>query len=284
VVTNTGSGVAANFAASTQRVPAMYYITQEKWTGTITPRLILQAGFSFDKLDYNIKYQNGQQKTPFSPDWYSTVLLNDTSKNLRYNVGTQENFYNFDRYVVQGGGFYVTGSHQIKFGIQDSWGPAYQNTIVNGDLYAFEASGVPTSVSVYDTPAYVKPYLNADLGIYIMDTWKFKRLSNTPGIRWEYLSNQINPQSAPAGRFVPARNFAAVTCDTVKGVSCFKNWAPRLGVVYDLFGNHKTAIKAGIGKYNTPLVSTNLNNFNPMFVTTQTRSWTSACRGSACYP
>ena len=88
VVTNTGSGVAANFLASTQRVPAMYYITQEKWTGTITPRLILQAGFSFDKLDYNIKYQNGQQKTPFTPDWYSTVLLNDTVRNLRYNVGT----------------------------------------------------------------------------------------------------------------------------------------------------------------------------------------------------
>ena len=284
VVTNTGSGVAANFAASTQRVPAMYYITQEKWTGTVTPKLILQAGFSFDKLDYNIKYQNGQQKTPFTPDWYSTVLLNDTVKNLRYNVGTQQNFYNFDRYVVQGGGFYVTGSHQIKFGIQDSWGPAYQNTIVNGDLYAIEANGVPTSVSAYDTPAYVKPYLNADLGIYVMDTWKFKRLSITPGIRWEYLSNQINAQSAPAGRFVPARNFAAVTCDSVKGVSCFKNWAPRLGIVYDLFGNHKTAIKAGIGKYNTPLTTSNLNNFNPMFVTTQTRSWTSACRGPACYP
>ena len=248
VVTNTGSGVAANFAASTQRVPAMYYITQEKWTGTVTPKLILQAGFSFDKLDYNIKYQNGQQKTPFTPDWYSTVLLNDTVKNLRYNVGTQQNFYNFDRYVVQGGGFYVTGSHQIKFGIQDSWGPAFQNTIVNGDLYAFAANGVPTSVSVYDTPAYVKPYLNADLRIYIMDTWKFKRLSITPGIRWEYLSNQINAQSAPAGRFVPARNFAAVTCDSQKGLSCFKNWAPRLGVVYDLFGNHKTAIKAVVGE------------------------------------
>jgi hypothetical protein len=285
IVTNTTAGVPVDFNASTRRPPVMYYITQEKWTGTLTPKLILEAGFSLDKLDYAVLYQGGQQKVPFTPEWYSTVLVNDTVKGLRYNVGTQENFYKFDRYVVQGGGFYVTGSHQIKFGIQDSWGPAYQNVIINGDLYAIEANGVPTSVTVYDTPAYTKPYLNADLGMYLMDTWKFKRFSITPGIRWEYLSNQINPESAPAGRFVPARNFAAVTCDTVKGISCFKNWAPRIGIVYDLFGNHKTAIKAGVGKFNSPLAYSNLNNFNPMFVTSQSRSWNGGgCTGPSCYP
>ena len=75
------------------------------------------------------------------------VLLQDTGKNLRYNVGTMQQIYNFDRYVAQAGGFYVTGSHQIKFGIQDSWGPAYQKIFMNGDLYAIEANGVPTSVS-----------------------------------------------------------------------------------------------------------------------------------------
>ena len=46
-------------------------------------------------------------------------------------------------------------------------------------------------------------------------------------------------------------------CSTVQGMSCFKDWAPRIGAVYDLFGNHKTAIKAGIGKYDVPIVSSN---------------------------
>ena len=284
-VTNTTNGVAADFQATTQRIPAMYYITQEKWTGTITPKLLLEAGFSLDKLDYNVRYQDGQTQVPFSPLWYSDVLLQDTVKNLRYNVGTQQQLYNFDRFVVQGGGLYVTGSHEIKFGIQDSWGPAYQQTFMNGDLYAIEASGVPTSVTVYDTPIVNKPYLNADLGIYVQDTWKWKRLAVTPGIRWEYLSNQINPESAPAGRFVPARDFPAVTCKTYKGISCFKNWAPRLGLVYDLFGNHKTALKAGVGKYNTPLVANNLQALNPMLLASQSRKWnTGGCTGPTCYP
>ena len=286
VTNTTPNGVAADFQATTQRIPGMYYITQEKWTGTITPRLLLEAGFSLDKLDYNVRYQNGQTQVPFSPLWYSDVLLQDTVTNLRYNVGTQQQLYNFDRFVVQGGGLYATGSHEIKFGIQDSWGPAYQQTFMNGDLYAIEANGVPTSVTVYDTPIVNKPYLNADLGIYVQDTWKWKRLAITPGIRWEYLSNQINPESAPAGRFVPARNFSAVTCKTYKGISCFKDWAPRLGLVYDLFGNHKTALKVGVGKYDTPLVANNLQAFNPMFLASQSRAWinTGGCIGPTCYP
>jgi hypothetical protein len=286
VVYNTANGVPATVSASAQRVPWVYYITQEKWTGTLTPKLLLEAGFSSSMLDYNVQYQDGLTQVPFSPAWYSNVMVQDTVLNLHYNVATAQQFYKFGRYVAQGGGTYVAGGHQIRFGIQDTWGPAYQQTIMNGDLYAIEASGAPTSVTVYDTPIDSRPYLNADLGLYVQDTWTRKRLSITAGIRWEYLSNKINPESAPAGRFVPARSFAAVTCDTYKGISCFKDWAPRLGLIYDLFGTHKTALKAGVSKYESPLVQGNLNAFNPMFLASQSRAWinTGGCTGPACFP
>ncbi len=287
VVTNIANGVASSVDASTRRVPDLIYITQEKWTATLTPRLLLEAGYSLNNLDYNVQYQNGRTQAPFSPAWYSNVLLQDTVQNLRYNVGTfQQLNYQFHRHVAQGSGAYVTGAHQIRFGIQDSWGPAYQKIIMNGDLYAVEANGVPTSVTVFDTPVNNKPYLKSDFGIFLQDSWNSKRLTITPGIRWDYLSNQINPESADAGRFVPARSFAAVTCDSYPGISCFKNWAPRLGLVYDLFGNHKTALKVGVGKYETPLAQGNLNAFNPMFLTSQSRAWinTGGCLGPACFP
>ncbi|MEO8100767.1 MAG: TonB-dependent receptor [Acidobacteriota bacterium] len=285
-VTFTVNGVPATIGASTQRLLDMFYVTQQKWTATPNPKLLIEVGFSLDKLDYDVVYQNGKTEVPFSPAWYSQVLVQDTARNLRYNVGPIQNFFKFDRYVVQAKGAYVTGAHQIRFGVQDSWGPAYQKSIMNGDLYAIEVDGAPRSVTVFNTPFDSKPYLRADLGLYATDTWTWKRLTITPGIRWEYLSNKINPSSAPAGRFVPARNFAAVTCDTYKGISCFKNWAPRFGLVYDLFGNHKTALKIGAGKYNTPLVQNNLNLFNPMSVQSQSRSWinTGGCNGSACFP
>ena len=182
-------------------------------------------------------------------------------------------WYKFDRYVWNATGRYITGAHQIKFGIGSSYGPAYQNFLYNGDGYAQFNNGVPLRFVAYDSPAYEKFYLNNDLGIYGQDTWTFKRLAITAGIRWEYLNNDINPQSAPAGRFVPARSFPLIDCNTIKGLSCFKDWAPRLGGVYDVFGNHKTAVKGGIGKYDTPLVQQNLNNFNPMYLTSENVFW-----------
>ena len=260
--------------ASLHREPVMYYILQTRWTGTLTPKLIFQAGYSFNKLDYAVTYQPGIQKTPFTPEWYAQVSKLDLTNLTRSNAGGINNYYKFERHVATASGLYVSGSHQIKFGVQDNWGIAYANSVANGDLIANFNNGVAASVSVQDTPTVSRPRLNADLGLYAMDTWHYKTLSITGGVRWEYWSGQIDAASAPAGRFVPARNFAQIDCGTVKGLGCFKNWTPRVGVVWDVRGNHKTAIKGGFGKYNTPIASSVLNNFNPMFLQAQTVPWT----------
>jgi carboxypeptidase family protein len=274
--------------SSLHRDPVMYYILQGRWTGTVTPRLLLQGGFSLNKEDFNVLYQPGIQKVPFTPEWYANGSQLDVALLTRSVAGATNSYNKYDRYAFSGSGAYVTGAHTFKFGIQDSFGPAYVSNVANGDAYYRFTNGVPLDVTAYNTPTVSKPYLNADLGIYAMDTWHFKRLSITAGLRWEYLSAKIEPESAPAGRFVPARSFGQVDCSTVKGLGCFKNWAPRVGIIYDLFGNHKTALKAGFGKYDTPIVTSILNNFNPMFLTTVNVPWvgapTTACQASGCFP
>ena len=152
----------------------------------------------------------------------------------------------------------------------------HQNLLYNGDAIYNYQNGVPVNITAENTPLYSKPYLDHDLGIYATDTWNYKRLSVTGGIRWEYLQNHVNAEAAPAGRFVPARNFGVVNCSNTPGLGCFKDWSPRIGLVYDLFGDHKTALKAGFGKYNTPIVQQELNNFNPMFATSETVTWVNA--------
>src|SRR5947208_3265268 len=56
--------------------------------------------------------------------------------------------------------------------------------------------------------------------------------------------------------------------------------------IYDVFGNHQTALKGGVSKYETPLVQGNLKAFNPMLVTSQSRAWinTGGCTGPTCFP
>ncbi len=56
----------------------------------------------------------------------------------------------------------------------------------------------------------------------------------------------------PADIWLPARSFAAV-----HNVPNWNDIDPRFGAAYDLFGNHKTAIKASVSRY----VSTNIYTF-----------------------
>ena len=51
-------------------------------------------------------------------------------------------------------------------------------------------------------------------------------------------------RTSSAGPFTPARNF-----DAVENVPNWKDIDPRFGVVWDLFGDGKTAIKASVGRY-----------------------------------
>jgi hypothetical protein len=293
VVTGAGGFSDINpLVSSLERMPKMYYIFQSRWTGTLTPKLILQSGISFTKLDYNINYHSGVQQVPFTPEWFAGAAELDVSRLTRSIAGSVNTFAKYERWVWNATGAYITGSHQIKFGVSDDWGINYLNNIANGDAYYQYSNGVPLQITSYNTPTYQQFRVKADLGLYAVDTWHYKRLAITGGIRWEYLNNYIEKQSAPAGRFVGARSFPQIDCGTVKGLSCFKNWSPRLGVIYDVFGNHKTAIKAGFGKYNSPVVTSNLNAFNPMYTASQTIQWvnhpTTACetdgRTPGCIP
>jgi outer membrane receptor protein involved in Fe transport len=81
-----------------------------------------------------------------------------------------------------------------------------QSGVTNG------GSGVPftrgTQVVVRNTPVANGELLNQDLGIYGQDSWTIKRLTVNAGLRWESLNAQVARGTSPAGRFVPAREFA----------------------------------------------------------------------------
>jgi hypothetical protein len=260
----------------------MYFIAQAKWTSTPTPKLILEGGLTISHLDYNDVYQPGIQQAPFSPQWFAMTSDYDISRNARYVAGFANQYYQTNRNLFAGQASYVTGSHQIKIGFQDGFGPYRYSRTMNGDGWQEFLNGVPFAFLAFNTPYHQSMYLKQDLGIYATDTWHLKRLTITAGIRFEYLSADIERESAEAGRFVGARNFPSYDCSSIPGMGCWKTWSPRLGLVYDLFGNHKTALKAGFGKYETPFVVGFTNNFNPMILSTATVSWNAGT--AACEP
>ena len=123
-------------------------------------------------------------------------------------------------------------------------------------------------MTVYNTPLRYKDSLLGDLGLYAQDTWTLNRLTVNAGLRWEYLNHEVSASTSGQGRFVPERNFDAIPMPTWKDI------APRVGVVYDLFGNAKTAVKFSVNRYNESRTTQFAGRYNPLALTQANLSWT----------
>ena len=254
----------------------VYHTTAAKWTSTITNRLLLEGGWSSNLEHYQRKYQLGISKPRFTPEWFSTVTRYDADLGNVTTAAFVSEENSPTRYSVQTSGSYVTGSHSFKTGFQWTWGPFAHKTDANGDLYQVYRSNstgipwtVPSQVVIRNTPVNSAERLNADIGIYGQDSWRVKRLTVNVGLRWEHLNAQVLAGESPAGRFVSARRF-----DEVVNLPNWNDWAPRLAVVYDLFGNAKTALKYALNRYNRPYTTGIAENYNPLGSATSTLAWT----------
>src|SRR5438105_4101328 len=270
--------------AAARRPPVLKYTDAVKWTSTVTNRLVYDVGFGTSVNAYREGYQPGVLRTPFTPEWYANASRVDINRNTTALAAPPElGTYNF-RYMLISSMNYVTGSHALKAGFQWHIGDNRLNRDANGDLTVRFRDGVPDSVIVYDTPARLHDRMNADLGLYLQDSWTLKRLTINPGLRFEYFNSSIEPMAVEAGRFVPARSFSAV-----QNVPNWKNLAPRLGVVYDLTGDAKTALKASGNRYNRRYTTDFVNRYDPLVLQSDTRNWsdcdflpgTSTCSGRA---
>ena len=163
---------------------------------------------------------------------------------------------------------YVTGSHSIKVGSQWRYGVNANVTESNADLIQQYRSGVPDTVVVRNSPLYAREgllKLNADMGLYAQDSWKFRRLTLNPGVRFYYLKESVDPGVAPAGRFVPARQFTGIP-----NLLDWKNVAPRFGAAYDLTGDSKTALKFSYSRYYAS-VTNQYSSYRPLSAQTDGR-------------
>ena len=274
--------------AGTQRDPAHghYAIGNAKYTNTLTSKILLEAGYSTAyqhwtglNQPYNDYDRYLADGVTINPLWFNNGRIQDTVLNINprcaYSFGCtawvsngQDQRTEDTRRVIVGSMSYVTGTHNIKFGFQDSFGPIHVYTDRQADLVERYSSNRPSSVDVYSTPSNRFSYVDYDLGYYVQDSWTLKRLTITPGIRVENFSSRIEATAMPAGRFVGARFFSER-----KNVPTWNgDLAPRFAAAYDLFGDGKTALKAAWSKYYEPLTGGFADTYAPG-VQNESRNW-----------
>ncbi|HUR33322.1 MAG TPA: TonB-dependent receptor [Vicinamibacterales bacterium] len=236
-------GTVAPEATVVQRTPASFN-TQAKWTSTITSKLLVEAGFSENYYDYTLHYRDEVATVAEKPP-FGDVSHVDIVTGRRTVAATRDFEDTFPFYNLYGASSYITGSHALRFGVQ--WGRGWIKSWrdANGDMVQRYSNGVPNSVQRWNFPIpEARSNLDYLVGVFLQDSWTHRRLTLNPGLRFEAIRGSVPAQSAPAGRFVPARNFAAV-----ENLPNWKNIAPRFGAAYDLFGDGRTAIKGSVGKY-----------------------------------
>jgi hypothetical protein len=199
---------------------------------------------------------------------------------------------------------FTQGKHEVQLGIsadhmpyfyetpnnpQGSWtfplAPAMWNP-VNNPTATFTAAnlGIPSAFSESLPPIHTPKPTNY-AGVFGSDIWRVnRRLTLSLGLRWERLYGSANENIAqnPLGPF-PASvtnpthlvNGSPVSYPGIwsyinpgnRGVLNNRNFAPRVGINWDLSGTGKQTIRAGYGIYfgNTRVLS-NLNEYDNGFV------------------
>jgi hypothetical protein len=253
----------------------VYYTGQVKYTSTVTNKLMIEGGYSTNLEYYTNEYRPGVSRERGTPEWFTNIGKVETNLGYRKDGLTAPNTQSPARYNVQASASYVTGSHNLKTGFQLTFGTFSHTVDINGDLYqqynspASALFSVPVSVVIRNTPLRYAEKLNRDLGIYAQDSWTLKRLTINAGLRWEALNSQVLAGESPAGRFVPARSFPAIP-----NVPDWKDIAPRFALVYDPFGNAKTAIKYSLNRYNAQTTTGIAGAYQPLGSSTATLPWT----------
>jgi hypothetical protein len=246
-----------------------------KLTSTVSSRMLFEAGYSRNLEYYTNSYQEGVEQPRFTPAWFAGASRSDVSLGGRTTAASFQTTQSPERHNLQASLSYVTGAHNFKAGFQYTWGDFWHTLDANGDLtqqYRGTATSgrftVPDTVVIRNTPLVYGERLNRDVGVYAQDSWRLDRLSINAGIRWENIKAQVLASESPAGRFVPARSFGAI-----ENLPNWKDWAPRFSVVYDLFGNGRTALKYSLNRYNQIRTTGIAANYNPLLSQTATLPW-----------
>jgi len=245
------------------------YIGQAKYTGTLSNRLLVEAGWSSSYYRATSRLQSLDQY-PSAGSPYGAISHNDTTLNqITGSPATYAHPLHLAKPNLSASVAYVTGSHAFKTGVQFGYGVHRTFTSSNADLQQLYRNGVPYAVNVYNTPTFARTKLKHEVGLFAQDSWTLHRLTMTPGVRFESLEEGFPVQDAPDGRFVAARHFESVSC-----IPCWRDVVFRLGVAYDFFGNGTTAIKGSVGSFTNTETYDTADLYNPMNVVSDQRAWT----------
>jgi hypothetical protein len=247
------------------------YILQALWTSQISNNLILDVRAGYNKEVFPLSYAPGVPAT----------AINVTDVSLSTETGAAPYTFVNAAWVAKGAatvGYYKAGwggTHNLKLGFEvgEALNPYVYN--VNEGITEQFNNGVPSNVSIYNTPFTVKTYFR-DGSVFLQDAWTIKqRLTLNLGVRYDHFNTYYPAESIEASPFYPIQ-FPAKQFPASGNLVDWNNVSPRIGLAYDLSGHGTQVLRFSYGRYYL-MEGTQLGEaVNPAGFSTITYNWSGA--------
>jgi hypothetical protein len=132
-------------------------------------------------------------------------------------------------------------------------------------------NGAANAILFYNYPVDSRVY-SQENGFFVQDKWNVsRRLTLNGGVRFDALNAWVPAVCQPETAMVTAQCFKELKDPQIPNLFSI---APRLGFIYDVFGDGRTAIKGSANIYHSGLASGYPNSLNPYSSATNTCTWT----------
>jgi len=237
-------------------------VMQASWSSPMTSRLLLDAGFG------GVYYGWGSFERDPNPTRGLTRVTEQCAAGCANNGGIAGLVYRSQDFNINNTGSfswkanvsYVTGSHSMKVGYQGTWMTDNRIWMTNDTQLSYRVSnGIPNQLQMSLSPYQNDGRAGWHAG-FVQEQWSHGKLTLQGALRFDLASSWFPEQTLGPSTYFPNQ----IVFPATKGVDSYKDFTPRMGLAYDVFGNGRTALKANFGKYLEGVgVSTNYANSNP---------------------
>jgi outer membrane receptor protein involved in Fe transport len=217
----------------------VFDIAQGAWHSTLSDDTLLDARVSYSSIVF-----------PLLPQEDATEAGNYDLSTGEYARAQAFGYYDQDRDRLSINGAATrfvsdwNGNHQFKFGLEyQNAGESFVEFYVR-DVTTYTVDGVPSFVDLRKSNFTAENRFN-EWNLFGQDSWTLNdRTTLNLGLRFSATRGFTPAQGGFAGPYFPEQDFAK------QDVISWNSFAPRAGIVYDITGEGKHALKASYGRYH----------------------------------
>ncbi len=245
------------------------YILEGLWTSQITSSLVLDVRLGYMHQIFPLSYQPTVGASTFNA--VDLTLSTETGAAPYSYVNPAEHTRGAATASYYKSGF-LGGSHNIKFGFEYGRQKNGNYYDVSEGLQAIYNNASPFEVTIYNSPVRELSIIH-DSAAFVQDAWHVgRRLTLNLGVRFDHFRS-FNPAQNSPGTGAYSALFGARTFSQSGDIVSWNNFAPRLGVAYDLTGKGRSVLRAAYSRFYRMEGTELAEAVNPNTLSTQTYLW-----------